>query len=103
MDANFVDVETLCEKYRALSSSQSQLYRHLKEGYVSSLQHSLPGVFSPILPIPIITFRSVVPVIGLDQFFKGRHIQSRLLLLALKFSPSSQTPVLQLASIFAMA
>lgn len=60
MDANFVGIETLYGKYGSFFSSKSRLHKHLKDGYISSVQPLLPGAPALTSPIPIITSKSVV-------------------------------------------
>ena len=64
VDANFVDIESSCGKCGAPFSSKSLLHKHPKDGYISSLQASLPGTLAPISPIPIITSKFVVLAVG---------------------------------------
>lgn len=71
VDTRFVSIETSYGKYRAPFSSKSQLYKQIKDGCVTSLQHFLPDVYSPSSPISIITSNYVVPAMGSGLAFQG--------------------------------
>ena len=71
VDANFVGLESLCGKCGAPFSSKSWLHKHLKGGYISSLQPLISGALAPNSPIPIITSKSVVPAMGSGLAFRG--------------------------------
>lgn len=71
VDTNFVGVKTSYGKCGAPFSSKSRLYRHLKDGCVSSFQHLLHGAPFSTSPISIITSRSVIIALDLGLAFQG--------------------------------
>lgn len=70
MDANFICIETLYEKYGAPFSSNFWLDKHLKDYCISFLQPLPPGAYAPTLLIHIIISKSVIPAIGSGLAFQ---------------------------------